>query len=127
MTNLGKLSTAASALALGMMMSTTAFAQDMTCKDYNAMTPEDQLAAAQDWNAGREGLRDEARGDDPAVEVTDENVSDDLDVDGGREELRETARGSDEEVVQMMADYCAGGDDLNLKDMRHPTQDADDQ
>ncbi len=128
MTNFKKLSTAAAALALGTVMSTTAFAaDDMMCSDFNAMSPDDQMAAARDWSAGREGLRDEARGDDPEVAAADENVSDNVEVEGGREEQRDMAMGSDEEsdeeVVKMMADYCAGGDDLNLKDMRHPTED----
>ncbi|PVA09301.1 hypothetical protein DC366_14325 [Pelagivirga sediminicola] len=125
MTNFRKLTTATAALTLGTLMSTTAFADNhsMKCSDYNALSADDQMAHAQEWRAGREAARDEARGDDGADVTATENASDDVEVDGGREEARDEAMGSDEDVVAMMSEFCTTDDSQMTGDFRHPSED----
>lgn len=127
MTQFHKIKTAAAILGTTALMSTGALAMshsDATCGDFNAMSADDQMAMAMEMQ-GPEGGREEARED--AIE-TDGDAANDavstsgdaIDTDGGREEAREEMRGDD--MVTAMTEHCKGGDDLMIKDMRHPSE-----
>jgi len=129
MTNFRKLTTAAAALTLGTVMSTAAFA-DMSCADYNAMSADDQTAARADM--GREGLRDKASGEDMTEEGvgTEQTISDTAAITGSGKDARDAeargandadAHGGDEDYATAIVEHCKGGDDLRIKDVRHPT------
>jgi hypothetical protein len=127
MTNFRKLSTAAAALTLGTVLSTGAYA-DMNCGDFNAMDADGQKAAMMEMqgpDGGREEARDEATGEDATeegvgTEQADSNVE--ANDDSGQEGQQDMARGDDEEYMSAMVEHCKGGDDLMMKDARHPSE-----
>lgn len=123
-----RFTTAAAVLGLS-----TAFAQpvladkhgahaDMTCADFIAMNEEDRgMAYDALAEAGRDGAREEARGDDGGSDGMSmaESDTDAQDVDGGREEAREEARGED--MVAVMT-ACEADPNMKVSDvMMHPT------
>ncbi|MFD0858651.1 hypothetical protein [Roseovarius aquimarinus] len=125
MTNFTKL-TAAAAVTLGTALSTGAYADDhgdMTCGEYNAMSADDQLSARAEM--GREGQRDAGMGEDATeAEVGTEQANDDgtQNDDAGREGQRDEAMGDDDAAyAEAIVEHCKGGDDLMIKDVRHPT------
>ena len=131
MTNFTKLSTAAAALTLGTMLSTGAFAahHEMTCGEFNAMDADGQSAAMMEMqgpDGGREQARDEATGEDGTEEGANVEMSEsentEMNDDAGQEGQQDMARGDDEEYMSAMIEHCKGGDDLMMKDVRHPSE-----
>jgi len=126
-TNFSKLSTAAAALTLTAVMSTGAVAahHDMTCGEYNAMSPGDQMSALSEM--GRAGAREKMTGADSIEEgVGTEQADSDgtMNDDTGKEGQHDMARGDDDAYSAAVVEHCMGGDDLMLKDVRHPSEDA---
>jgi hypothetical protein len=119
MTNFRKLSTAAAALTLGTLMSTGAFA--MTCGEFNAMDPDDQMSALAEM--GREGARDAATGEGATeAGVGTEQANDDgtMNDDAGKEGRDKMGRGADE-MMTVVVEHCKGGDELSVTDVMHPS------
>lgn len=128
MTNFRKLSTAAAALTLGTVLSTGAYA-DMTCGDFNAMDADGQKSAMMEMqgpDGGREQARDEATGEDGTEEGANVEMSElentEMNNDAGQEGQHDMARGDDEAYMNSMIEHCKGGDDLMMKDARHPSE-----
>lgn len=78
----------------------------MTCKEFNALDAEGQLAAMYDMG-GREAARMKARGNDEAMEAEghgDVSVENNDNTEGGKEGRDEMARGAD--VVVTIMEGC---------------------
>lgn len=134
MTHFRELTTAAAALTLGTLMSTTAFAadDDMTCGDFNALDSEAQMEVAmnQGPDGGRDEAQKEARGDDGMNEGAEMESSSNEDLDAvegaGREGQQEMARGGDK-MVAAMVEHCKGGADLMVSDTPLPEEAGNDR
>lgn len=134
MTHFRELTTAAAALTLGTLMSTTAFAadDDMTCGDFNALDSDAQMEVAMNQGpmAGREEMQEKARGEDGMNEGAEMESSSNEDLDAvegaGREGQQEMGRGGDE-MVAAMIEHCKGGDDLMVSDAPLPEEAGNDR
>ncbi len=128
MINFRKLTAATAALSVSALMSTAAFAddQDMTCAEFNALDADGQMEAVmkQGPDGGREQARDEARGEDSTEEGVgvEMSTSDNVEANSeyGQEGQHKMARGDD--MVASVMEHCKGGDDLRIKDVRHPSE-----
>lgn len=130
MTTFRNLTTAAAALSLGTIISTAAFA-DRTCGDFNAMDADNQMKIATEMqgpHGGREEARDHATGEDGTEEGVGVEMSTNVEVEsvGGKDNRDAKARGDDMHAAMhaSIVKHCKGGDDLMLKDARHPSEDA---
>ncbi|MCZ4353978.1 HdeA/HdeB family chaperone [Roseovarius aestuarii] len=127
MTQFRKITTATAILGVCALLSTGAFAtthNDMTCGEFNALDADGQKTAVmhmQGPNGGREAARDDASGtgDDTANDMASSS-SEGVAATSGQEAAHDAARGDD--MVASMVDHCKGGDDLMIKDVRHPSE-----
>ncbi|MCQ0092073.1 hypothetical protein [Roseovarius sp. M141] len=129
MINFRKLTAATAILGVSTVMSTAAFAQDdMTCGDFNALDADGQMEAAmmQGPDGGLDQAHDEARGADGTEEGVDVEMSTsdtvEANSDSGQEGQQDMARG--DEMVAAVMEHCSNGDELLVKDARHPGDDA---
>ncbi|QYX56656.1 hypothetical protein K1T73_16725 [Roseovarius sp. SCSIO 43702] len=89
----------------------------MTCAEFDAMSPDEQLGVMYDMG-GRMAARDMARGDDADMGGDDAATVDTESADnvaGGEEERAQMARGSD--VVVKMREMCEADPEANLDDI----------